>query len=141
MACLHDEIEEMPGGYSARVTERGLNLSGGQRQRLALARVFLKNPPILVLDEATSALDCINERKVQQAVAAARADRTTILVAHRLSTLIDTDRILVFEDGRVVEHGPYEALLQSNGVFAELARHAAGEEVAEDARYAERMTV
>ena len=121
----------MPGGYAARVTERGLNLSGGQRQRLALARVFLKNPPILVLVEATSALECINERKVQQAVAAARADRTTILVAHRLSTLIDTDRILVFEDGRVVEHGPYDTLLLSNGVFAELARNAAGEEAAE----------
>ena len=135
MACLHDEILDMPGGYSARVTERGLNLSGGQRQRLALARVFLKNPPILILDEATSALDCISERKIQQAIAAASApDRTTILVAHRLSTLIDTDRILVFDGGRVVEHGPYDALVTGNGVFAELARNAAGEEVAERAQ-------
>ena len=127
MACLHDEIVHMPGGYEAAVTERGQNLSGGQRQRLALARVFLKNPPILVLDEATSALDAISERKIQQAISAARSDRTTILVAHRLSTLIDCDRILVFHDGRVVENGPYDDLVSRNGHFADLVRHASGE--------------
>ena len=88
MACIHDEIMAMPGGYHARVAERGQNLSGGQRQRIALARVFLKNPPILILDEGTSALDNISERQVQQAINAARADRTVILVAHRLSTLL-----------------------------------------------------
>ena len=105
MACIHDEIAAMPGGYDARVAERGQNLSGGQRQRLALARVFLKNPPILILDEGTSALDNISERQVQQAINAARADRTVILVAHRLTTLLDTDRIFVIDDGRVVETG------------------------------------
>ena len=82
MACIHEEIMAMPGGYSATVAERGQNLSGGQRQRLALARVFLKNPPILILDEGTSALDNISERNVQRAIHAARADRTVILVAH-----------------------------------------------------------
>ena len=117
----------MPGGYKARVAERGQNLSGGQRQRIALARVFLKNPPILILDEGTSALDNISERKVQQAINAARADRTVILVAHRLTTLLDTDRILVFDDGRVVETGTYDELVDRGGVFAELV-HSAGED-------------
>ncbi|MDB5352252.1 MAG: ABC-type multidrug transport system, ATPase and permease component [Planctomycetota bacterium] len=131
MAHLHEEILAMPGGYQARVSERGQNLSGGQRQRLALARVFLKNPPILILDEATSALDCISERKIQQAVASARRDRTVILVAHRLSTLIDTDRILVFDAGRIVESGPYDDLVRRNGVFADLVRHANGDGPAE----------
>src|SRR5207248_7006501 len=89
LACIHDKIMAIPGGYSALVSERGQNLSGGQRQRIALARIFLKNPPILILDEGTSALDNISERKVQQAIDLARADRTVILVAHRLSTLLD----------------------------------------------------
>jgi ATP-binding cassette subfamily B protein len=124
MACIHDEILAMPGGYGATVAERGQNLSGGQRQRIALARVFLKNPPILILDEGTSALDNISERQVQQAINAARADRTVILVAHRLSTLLDADRILVFDDGRVVESGSYQELVRRGGVFAELVRSA-----------------
>ena len=111
LACIHDEIMAMPGGYEARVAERGQNLSGGQRQRIALARVFLKNPPILILDEGTSALDNISERIVQQAINAARADRTVILVAHRLTTLLDTDRILVFDEGQVVETGTYDELV------------------------------
>ena len=124
MAAIHDEIMAMPGGYSARVAERGQNLSGGQRQRLALARAFLKNPPVLILDEGTSALDNISERRVQKAIAAARADRTVILVAHRLSTLRDADRIFVFEGGRVVETGRYNDLVRRNGAFAELVRSA-----------------
>ncbi|MDG3007910.1 ABC transporter ATP-binding protein [Paludisphaera mucosa] len=123
-ACIHDEIMMMPGGYRARVAERGQNLSGGQRQRIALARIFLKNPPILILDEGTSALDNISERRVQKAVDAARADRTVILVAHRLTTLLDTDRILVFEDGKVVESGTYGQLVQADGHFADLVRSA-----------------
>jgi ATP-binding cassette subfamily B protein len=127
MACIHDEILDMPGGYAAHVAERGQNLSGGQRQRIALARVFLKNPPILVLDEGTSALDNINERRVQQAINAARADRTVILVAHRLSTLLETDRILVFDQGRIVESGTYEELVRQGGVFTELVHSAQGE--------------
>ena len=117
MACIHDEIMRMPGGYKARVAERGQNLSGGQRQRIALARIFLKNPPILILDEGTSALDNISEKFIQQAINAARNDRTVILVAHRLTTLLDTDRILVFDDGRIVETGSYAELLRKNGVF------------------------
>jgi ATP-binding cassette subfamily B protein len=120
-AHLHAEIGLMPGGYGAEVAERGQNLSGGQRQRLALARVFLKNPPILILDEGTSALDTISERHIQQAINSARADRTVILVAHRLSTLHDADRIFVFDDGRVVDTGTYLELLERGGVFAELA--------------------
>jgi len=127
MACIHDEIMAMPGGYQASVSERGQNLSGGQRQRLALARVFLKNPPILILDEGTSALDNISERKVQRAIHAARADRTVILVAHRLSTLLDTDRIFVFDEGRVVETGDYDDLVARGGVFTELVHSAAGD--------------
>ena len=118
----------MPGGYQAPVAERGQNLSGGQKQRLALARVFLKNPPILVLDEGTSALDNISERRVQQAIDQARADRTVILVAHRLSTLVDTDRILVFDNGRIVEEGSYDGLVQAGRVFTELVRCAGTQE-------------
>lgn len=126
-AYIHDEIITMPDGYEATVSERGLNLSGGQRQRLALARIFLKNPPILILDEGTSALDSISERNIQQAITAAREDRTVILVAHRLSTLRDADRIFVFDAGRIVETGTYTELLHRGGVFTEL--HCAGNDV------------
>jgi ATP-binding cassette subfamily B protein len=128
MACIHDEIMMMPGGYRAKVAERGQNLSGGQKQRIALARVFLKNPPILILDEGTSALDNKSERLVQKAINAARADRTVILVAHRLTTLRDADRILVFDDGRIVEVGTYPELVRRDGVLAELVRSAEGHE-------------
>jgi ATP-binding cassette subfamily B protein len=121
-AFIHDEIMTMPGGYEALVCERGQNLSGGQRQRLALARIFLKNPPILILDEGTSALDTISERNVQRAIHAARADRTVLLVAHRLSTLLDVDTIFVFEGGSIVERGTYGELLGYGGIFTEMAR-------------------
>ncbi len=124
MACIPDEIVAMADGYGTAVAERGANLSGGQRQRLALARVFLHNPPILVLDEATSALDTISERRVQQAIGTATRDRTVIMVAHRLSTFADADRIFVFDDGRLVETGAYDELVARNGLFAELARAA-----------------
>src|SRR5262249_30387967 len=120
-AFIHDEIMAMPGGYQAVVCERGQNLSGGQRQRLALARIFLKDPPILVLDEGTSSLDTIGERKIRQAINAARGDRTIILVAHRLSTLLHADRIFVFDQGRVVESGTQAELKDQNGIFTELA--------------------
>ena len=122
MACLHDDIRAMPGGYAAPVAERGQNLSGGQKQRIALARAFLKDPPILILDEGTSALDAISEWKVQRAVEAVRKDRTVILVAHRLSTLRFADRVAVFEDGEVVEVGGYDELVRRGGVFAEMVR-------------------
>jgi ATP-binding cassette, subfamily B, bacterial len=124
MANLHDDICEMPGGYEAVISERGQNLSGGQRQRLALARVLLKQPPLLILDEATSALDNISERNVQRALGIAGKDRTTILVAHRLSTLRDADRIFVFDEGRIAEVGSYDALVVAGGVFTELVRSA-----------------
>jgi ATP-binding cassette subfamily B protein len=131
MACIHDEIMAMPGGFNAPVAERGQNLSGGQRQRIALARVFLKNPPILILDEGTSALDNINERKVQEAINAARADRTVIIVAHRLSTLRQAGRIFVFDSGSIVETGPYDELVRRGGIFTDLVRSAHDDIVAE----------
>jgi ATP-binding cassette subfamily B protein len=123
-ACLYEEIMQLPGGFNASIAERGQNLSGGQKQRMALARVILKNPPILILDEATSALDTISEGQIQQWLAGARGRQTVILVAHRLSTLLHTDRILVFHDGRVVETGPYHELVARGGVFTELVRSA-----------------
>jgi ATP-binding cassette subfamily B protein len=119
-ACIHDEIMAMPDGYRAQIKERGANLSAGQRQRLALARVFLQDPPILILDEGTSALDTINERNVQRAIDLARADRTVILVAHRLSTMIDADCIYVFHGGLIAETGTYAELYQKGGIFTEL---------------------
>jgi ATP-binding cassette, subfamily B, bacterial len=124
LAHIHDEIMMMPEGYDAMVTERGQNLSGGQRQRLAIARILLRQPPILILDEATSALDNISERAVQRALGMTSADRTTILVAHRLSTLKDADRIMVFDEGRIVEVGTYDELVQQGGVFTELVMSA-----------------
>jgi ATP-binding cassette subfamily B protein len=124
LAYLHDEIMQMPGGYDAEVTERGQNLSGGQRQRLAIARILLKQPPILILDEATSALDNISERHVQRALGVIGRDRTTILVAHRLSTLRDADRIYVFDDGHIVEVGAYHELVQRGGAFTALVMSA-----------------
>jgi ATP-binding cassette subfamily B protein len=123
-AHVHEDILEMPQGYDTPLTERGGNLSGGQRQRISLARMFLKNPPVLILDEGTSALDNISERRVRAAIDHARQSHTVIMVAHRLSTLRDTDRIFVFAEGRVAEQGSFEELVARNGVFAELVRSA-----------------
>jgi ATP-binding cassette subfamily B protein len=122
LANVHDEILQMPGGYDAPITERGQNLSGGQRQRLALARILLKKTPILILDEATSALDNISERHVQRSLGIVNTDRTTILVAHRLTTLKDCDRIVVFDQGKICEMGSYDELFQRGGMFASLVR-------------------
>jgi len=121
-ACLHDEIIRMSNGYDSHVDEMGRNLSGGQRQRLALARLMLKDPPVLILDEATSALDNISERHIQRALASKSTVRTTILIAHRLTTLKHCDRIFVFDEGQIAESGSYESLLRQNGIFAELVR-------------------
>jgi len=128
-AGLHDEIIDMPGGYEATVAERGKNLSGGQRQRLALARALLKNAPLLILDEATSSLDVLSESHVHRTLSLLRGERTVIMVAHRLSTLLHTDRIFVCDDGRIVESGTYHDLVRQGGHFAELVRSA------EDTRY------
>jgi ATP-binding cassette subfamily B protein len=123
-AHIHEEILQMPQGYDSILNERGGNLSGGQRQRLALARLFLKNPPVLILDEGTSALDNISERRVRAAIDHARHSHTVIMVAHRLTTLNETDCIFVFDQGRVVEQGAFDQLVEKNGVFAELVRSA-----------------
>jgi ATP-binding cassette subfamily B protein len=123
-AHIHEEILQMAQGYETPLTERGGNLSGGQRQRIALARMFLKNPPVLILDEGTSALDNISERRVRAAIDHARQTHTVIMVAHRLTTLNQTDCIFVFDRGRIVEHGAFDDLVASNGVFAELVRSA-----------------
>lgn len=122
MAEAHDFITRKPQGYDTLVGERGVQLSGGQRQRLAIARALLKDPPVLILDEATSALDAATEARVQRALKALMAGRTTFIIAHRLSTVRDADEILVFEGGRVVERGSFDELVRLGGRFADLVR-------------------
>jgi len=122
MASIHDEIVHMPRGYQARIAERGHNLSGGQCQRIALARTLVHAPPILIFDEATSALDTIGEKYVQRELEQKRADRTIVLIAHRLSTLRHADRILVFDDGHVAETGTFAELVSAGGLFVTAAR-------------------
>ena len=109
-------------GLDTILGERGRSLSGGERQRLSIARALLKNPPILVLDEATSALDAATERKLQRALDEVMRGRTTFVIAHRLATIRNADRILVFEQGRIVETGTFDELVAKGGRFAELAR-------------------
>ena len=119
-ADLLEDILDMPGAFDAPVFEGGRNLSGGQRQRIAIARVFLKNPPIIVLDEATSALDNSTERRVQEALNRCRADRTVVMVAHRLSTLRDAQVVYVFDKGSIAQVGRFDDLARTPGIFAEL---------------------
>lgn len=120
LAEAHDFIMRQPQGYETLVGERGTTLSGGERQRLAIARALLKNPPILILDEATSALDSVTEARIQKALKILMQGRTTFVIAHRLSTIRDADQVVVFEHGRVVEQGAYQALLAEGGAFARL---------------------
>jgi ATP-binding cassette subfamily B protein len=119
-AFIHDRIMEMPDGYDTVVGERGFRLSGGERQRLSIARVILHQPRVLILDEATSALDTSSERFVQSALQPLMRDRTTMVVAHRLSTIIAADVIYVVDRGRIVEHGTHDQLLANGGMYANL---------------------
>ena len=119
-AHIDDFIASTPAGYATMVGERGLKLSGGEKQRVAIARTLLKNPPILVFDEATSALDSANERAIQAELQRVAQNKTTLVIAHRLSTVVDAHEILVLQSGRIVERGTHMALLQAGGQYAQM---------------------
>ncbi|MEI7464908.1 MAG: ATP-binding cassette domain-containing protein, partial [Burkholderiales bacterium] len=121
-AFAHDFIMALPDGYQTFLGERGVRVSGGQRQRISIARAMLKNPPLLLLDEATSALDAESERMVQAALESAMKDRTTLVIAHRLSTVQRADRIVVMDGGRIVESGTHASLSAAGGLYARLAK-------------------
>lgn len=122
-ANIHDYVTNLPNGYDTEVGERGVKLSGGQKQRIAIARAFLKNPPVLILDEATSALDNMTEMQIQSSLSELSKGRTTLVVAHRLSTVKNADEILVVTDGAITERGTHEELTKLGGLYAELYRY------------------
>lgn len=122
-ANIHDYVMSLPNGYDTEVGERGVKLSGGQKQRISIARAFLKNPPVLILDEATSALDNMTEMQIQSSLAELSKGRTTLVVAHRLSTVKNADEILVVTDGDITERGTHEELVERGGLYAELYRY------------------
>ena len=119
-ANAHEFIMDLPNGYETQVGERGVKLSGGQKQRIAIARVFLKNPPLLILDEATSALDLESEHLIQEALEKLAKDRTTFIVAHRLSTITHADRIVLIEHGEIKEVGTHQQLMAKKGLYYNL---------------------
>ena len=121
-AEMYEDICAMPDGFNTYVGERGVLLSGGQKQRISIARIFLKNPPILILDEATSALDTVTESRIQGAFDKLAEGRTTIIIAHRLSTIRDADRIVLIDDGQIREEGTHQELMIADGQYAELYR-------------------
>ncbi len=120
LAQIHDFVMSLPDKYDTRVGERGLKLSGGEKQRVAIARSILKDPRILILDEATSALDTGTEQDIQAALRAVSRHRTTLVIAHRLSTVVDADEIVVLDEGRVAERGTHAALLARGGLYARM---------------------
>jgi ABC-type multidrug transport system fused ATPase/permease subunit len=126
-ANAHEFIARLPDGYDTMIGERGVQLSGGQRQRLSIARAILKDAPVLILDEATSHLDSENERLVHQALKRLMVGRTTLMIAHRLSTVREADQLVVLDEGAVVEHGTHEALVEKGGVYARLVAMNDGE--------------
>ncbi|MEJ7926993.1 ABC transporter ATP-binding protein/permease [Sphingobium sp. AN641] len=131
-ASIHDFITSLPQGYDTRVGERGLKLSGGEKQRVAIARTLLKDPPVLVLDEATSALDSRTENEIQDVLRRITRRRTTLIVAHRLSTVVDADEIIVLDRGEVVERGSHAALVRAGGLYALMWNRQAAEREAQD---------
>jgi ATP-binding cassette subfamily B protein len=136
-AAIHDFIASLPEGYESKVGERGLKLSGGEKQRVAIARTLLKDPPILILDEATSALDSRTEAAIQATLQGVAANRTSIVIAHRLSTVMDADQIVVLDEGRVAERGTHAQLLRKNGLYAEMWQRQQSEAEEQEAQAAE----
>ncbi|MCB1083081.1 MAG: ATP-binding cassette domain-containing protein, partial [Simkania sp.] len=120
LAHADEFIRKLSDGYDARVGERGTKLSGGEKQRIAIARAILVNAPILILDEATSSLDSVTEKYIQESLETLMKDRTTIVIAHRLSTLSRMDRILVFDRGKIVEEGFHSSLLEKEGLYSKM---------------------
>src|SRR5207302_5272551 len=131
-AAIDKFIAVLPEKYESMVGERGLKLSGGEKQRVAIARTLLKNPPVLLLDEATSALDTVTEQAIQETLDRVAQSRTTLMIAHRLSTVINCDQIVVLDQGRVAERGTHDELLDLGGIYADLWYRQAAEQLAEE---------
>jgi len=122
LAQVHDFVTRLPDGYATRVGERGLKLSGGEKQRVAIARTILKDPRLLILDEATSALDTRTEQDIQAALRDVARNRTTLVIAHRLSTVVEADEIIVLQEGAIAERGTHGALIAAGGLYADMWR-------------------